>query len=251
MNDTDYKPNPSDPTDRTIQQLWREVASLKELFESKLSSMSKAIDVAHSDIVRVPTDVQEAVGALKELQQEKFSAAINDRQLMREVIETRLNGMDKAITLLQTASDKFPERIDEKISALEKVHGEKFESTDKQFFERDVRTQQAAEGQTTAVNAALQAQKESAQKQAEAFGEATQKAETQFTKQIDQQGELLRTEVRGLVTQINELKDRFNRGEGTSVGAAANKTDNRLLFGVLIAAVGMIIGIIGLIIRLN
>jgi len=64
----------SDPSTLTTQQLWREVLNLRELLESRISSIEKSIQVAHEDLVRVPTDVQKQVGNLKQLHEEKFNS---------------------------------------------------------------------------------------------------------------------------------------------------------------------------------
>jgi len=75
----------SDPSSLTTQQLWREVLNLRELMEarvagieeltkSRISAIEKSIEVAHDDLVRVPTDVQKQVGNLRDLHEEKFHA---------------------------------------------------------------------------------------------------------------------------------------------------------------------------------
>jgi hypothetical protein len=207
---------PSDPSALTTSQLWREIAALKELLETRLTAMDKAIRVAHEDLTRVPTDVQERIANLKELHAEKFLA------------------------------------IDKELSDRAALRDEKFAGVQKQFDERDIRSQHSEAAATTAVNAALSAQKELSSKQAESFSEATQKSEQQFTKQIDLQGELLRTEVKGLVTQIDEVKERLNRGEGIGEGSAANKIDHRASTSLIVAMCGLgvavVLGIAGIII---
>src|ERR1700722_8973849 len=71
----------------------------------------------------------------------------------REVLETRLAGMDKAIELLQKTTDVLPAQIRNEVKQLEALHSEKFRSIeaqivthlggiDKQFAERDKRTEQ-------------------------------------------------------------------------------------------------------------
>lgn len=57
----------SDPSALTTQVIWREIAALKELLTSELEGVKKSIDVAHDDLVRVPTDVQEQVGNVHQL----------------------------------------------------------------------------------------------------------------------------------------------------------------------------------------
>lgn len=61
-----------DPSTLTTQMTYREISSLKELLTSELNGVKRAIDVAHLDLVRVPTEVQKQVGSLKELLFEKI-----------------------------------------------------------------------------------------------------------------------------------------------------------------------------------
>jgi hypothetical protein len=237
------------------EAIWREMAALKELFLTRTDSIEKSIEVAHENLVRIPTETQKAVAALKELQDAKidgnrtecknqFKAAEQASLLVRSIIETRLNGNDTAIKLLQDTTDKFPARIDEKIVALKEVHQEKFESIQLQFLERDVRTEQSAQSTKTAVDAALAAQEKSFGKQGETFSASTAKTEESFTKQIDQLGALLQSAVKSLEDKISDLKDRFNRGEGRSEGidkqvVVQNTADNKNQW-----LIGIIIGII-------
>lgn len=156
---------------------------------------------------------------------------------LREVIETRLDGMDKAIQLLQAASDKFPERIDEKISALQGVQDERFRSIDKQFVERDVRTEQNATQTKVAVDAALQAAEKAVGKQQEAFSLATDKQEASVTKQIDAIVKLIETNFNALLIQLNDQKERITRieskGEGVQVAQTTHQTSVRDIVGII------------------
>jgi len=89
----------TDPSSLTTQQLWREIASLKELLMSRINSVEKAIEVAHEDLVRVPTDVQKSVITLKELHDEKF-AGINQRFLDNKL------ALDAAFKSVQDGNQK-------------------------------------------------------------------------------------------------------------------------------------------------
>jgi hypothetical protein len=182
-----------DPTIRTLQQLQREVSALKELHDVRLAGMDKAIQVAHDDLVRVPTDVQKAVGALKDLLQETF-----------------------------------------------KVHNEKFESVQKQFGERDTRTEKIADLSQKALDAALLTAEKAVGKQSEAFAAATAKSEAAFTKQIDGITQLLNTGVKSLDDKIALLNKRMDLKEGQSSGFSAG-------WGILVAAVGAL-GVIAMIV---
>lgn len=65
--------NQLDPTSRTIEQMQREISHLKELLLQRSDSMQTAIDTAHEDLVRVPTEVMKAIGGLKELLETKIN----------------------------------------------------------------------------------------------------------------------------------------------------------------------------------
>lgn len=149
---------------------------------------------------------------------------------LKELFEARLDGMDKAVVILQDIANRSPS-----VNEVYLQHEEKFNGIQTQFRERDVRVEQTARDTKTAVDAALAAQEKAVGKQNETFAAATSKSESAFTKQIDQQAELLRTEVKGLVTQIDELKNRLNRGEGRGEGVEKKTTDTRLSTGVWIA----------------
>src|SRR6185503_9141316 len=86
-----------DPSVLTTQQLLREISAVRELFEIELTGQSETSNA-------------------------RF-----------EGITARFQENDKAIRLLQDISDKFPARIDEKITALKEVHEERFASIQKQF----------------------------------------------------------------------------------------------------------------------
>lgn len=176
----------------------------------------------------------------------------------KELSDTRFAGMDKAITLLQVITDRQPQDVDRKITSLQKLHEEKFASVEKQFEERDVRVEQTAKDTKTAVDAALAAQVNSADKQAESFGLSIGKSEAGTTKQIDQMGTLIQSNTKATDDKIADLKERLTRLEGTAAGVAGNRTEERherveaahqqsdfsaWIFGV----VGVVIGLAGVI----
>ena len=70
-----------DPTVLTTEQLLREVETVKEWVQAQLAvrdqrldSIDKATSVFNESLTRVPTDVQNQVGHLKELSDEKFAS---------------------------------------------------------------------------------------------------------------------------------------------------------------------------------
>jgi hypothetical protein len=155
----------------------------------------------------------------------------------REIIETRISGMDRAIELLQRINDGFPALMDAKVGKLKEVHEEKFNSISTQFTERDKRTEQLSLADKTAIAAALQAQKEAAGAQNESNTAANVKTETNFAKLIDQGQALLLEVRRNTEAQINDLKSRMDKGEGHSKGIGDG-------WGYLVGAVGLVWGIV-------
>jgi hypothetical protein len=115
--------------------------------------------------------------------------------------------MDKATTLLNDNMTRVPTEIDQCMLHLKELYDERFvsvratcdgvvdgfehklvsiaESIQKQFEERDVRSRASESAANTAVNAALQAQKEAASAQNEAYAAAIAKSEVATVKQID------------------------------------------------------------------
>ena len=167
---------------------------------------------------------------------------------LREIIEARLNGMDKAIELLQISTDKFSAFVKCEVKQLQELHGEKFNSIATQFQERDKRTEQLSLSDKTAIAAALQAQKEAAGAQNESNAAANVKMETNFAKLIDQQGLLLQEVRRNTDTQINDIKSRQDKGEGgtRAVERTTDKTSSTI--GLVIAgAVAFVVIMTGII----
>lgn len=148
--------NQPDPTARTIDQLRREIAALKEVVFAVVEQVRILIDG-------------------------KF-----------EVITTRLDAGDQATKLLQEDRDKQPARTQaafEQLRSLviEQLNGmqEQFKSIEKQFVERDVRTEQQAIATKTAVDAALQAAEKSVNDKNQSAAEAIAKSETNTADRIN------------------------------------------------------------------
>ena len=167
---------------------------------------------------------------------------------LRELLEARFDGMDRAIRLHAEIIDRVPTERDMAIKHLEELHDEKFGSIALQFAERDVRSEQASDGAKQALDAALLAQKELVAQQNEANSAAAAKAEASFTKQIDQIGTIIQTLEKALDARITELKERIDRGEGSTAGAAGSRSDRRLDTGQVLTTLSVLAAVIGLLI---
>jgi chaperonin cofactor prefoldin len=153
---------------------------------------------------------------------------------VRETIETRIGAMDKAIVLLQTATEKFPHQVEAAVRQLQSLHEEKFRSIAQQFVERDTRAEQTSRDSKVAVDAALQAAKEAVGEQNKSNALAIAKSEATFTKQIDQIGVIIGGMQKGLDDKIDDIKARLQAIE-------SQKKGSNEVWGYLVAAIGIII----------
>jgi hypothetical protein len=174
---------------------------------------------------------------------------------LRELLESRLDAMDRAATVLSETVNRTPTAIQTAVANMEAVYTERFAGVqskfderghtfdvrfhgiEQQFAERDVRTGQAQQASDQALNAALQAAKELVNAQGEASAAAAVKSETSFTKQIDQIGTIISTLEKALDARITELKERIDRGEGTATGGQDATTSARLNVNLVISVV--------------
>jgi len=162
---------------------------------------------------------------------------------LRELIEARLDGMDKAMVLLHIiVTEKFPATVDDAVGRLESLHNEKFNSIKIQFAERDTRTEQTSRDSKVAVDAALQAAKEAVGEQNKSSALAIAKSEASTTKQIDQIGLTIGAMSKGFDDKIVDLKDRVNGMENRGQGQSQ-------MWGYVVGAVGILIAIASVVIH--
>ncbi len=121
-NDINKQITVLDPSALTTQQLWREIASLKELTFSRIGAVEDSIKVAHEDLVRVPTDVQKQVAGLKELLLNK----IDDRiKLVDEKFglaeSVRIEQKNNLITSITKSEQSFSKLTDQQSNLITSI----------------------------------------------------------------------------------------------------------------------------------
>ena len=167
------------------------------------------------------------------------SRIVTLNQLYREVnlllklVETRLDGMDKAQTIFKDDITRVPTELDRRVATLKELYQEKFESIETQFKERDTRTEQISKQSEVAINAALQAAKEAVEKQNQSSALAISKSEASTTKQIDQIGLQIAAAAKSTDDKFTDLKDRITMLEGQKKGVADG-------WGFLVGAIGLL-----------
>ena len=182
-----------------------------------------------------------------------------DVSALREILQARLDGMDRATvvlsdsvnrtpTIIQTEISHVRELMTEKLSRADSQFTEKFRSVEQQFSERDVRTNQAATASAQALAAALQAAKEAVFEQAQAAAKAAEKTETSTGKQIDLLLSQIKAQGETFGDRLAELKERIDRGEGANTGATDTRTESRLNIGQVLTVISVLAAVIGLLI---
>lgn len=172
-----------------------------------------------------------AIAAVREI----FNAQLEGQQ---NVFETRLDGMDEAIKLLQTILDRVPDQMDTKVEHLGEVvretfqvHLEKFAGVEKQFNERDTRSERESRDNKVAVDAAFAAQKEAASEQNKSNTLAIDKSERATAETLNKQADLFKSTTDALSSQIStsasalsdnivDLKERMTRVESQVTASA-------------------------------
>jgi hypothetical protein len=184
------------------------------------------------------------------------AAEKTDRQIenaimsLRDLVDTRLTAMDKAIVLLQQQANRSP-TIGEVFARFE----ERFVRIDQSFIERDRRTDQLTLASSTAIAAALQAQKEAAGETQKSSSAAIAKSEAATGESIKQLQTLFQTSIAGLSNRIDDVKSRLDKGEGSGLGSREavldhrwEKRDNR---EETVSYRGALYGIIGIVIAIG
>ena len=242
-------PNP-DPTILTREALRDAMENQDKLLESKLETLRKVGDTRHKEI-----DEQLKVRLIQ------FTSLVDSHKTedaLQHAAESALRSTGEArlgeqIKFHETRLNGILEQV-----VLKGVVEEKFAGVDKQFAERDVRSERETTASQLAVNAAFAAQKESATKQDESNQKAIDKSENRMDEKVDKMAELSQTEIRSLTAQIIDLKGRVIQVEGSlssaaiALGAATSNTDRRTgqsNWGITLAfAVGL--GVINLVVVL-
>jgi len=146
---------------------------------------------------------------------------------VKEIYDGEIGGIKASIKLAHEDLVRVPTDVQKQVGNLREIHEEKFHSIEKQFRERDVRSEQQATSTKTAIDAALASQDKSATKQ-----------EASFTKQID-----------GLQTQLQDLKDRVTTVEGIDRGKQNQSQSSGVTMSRMIAGAAVLIALISLLSR--
>lgn len=146
---------------------------------------------------------------------------LTTQQLMREmgalkeIMQTRMDGYDKAIALLQRFADRQP-TIAEVVAST----SEKFGAVQLQLHERDIRFDRAATDTRLAVDAAFAAAKEAVAKSEGAVTKQIDQILAQMTTGMRSLDEKINGSIKTVDDKINDVRERLTAMEGRGTGAS-------------------------------
>ena len=159
---------------------------------------------------------------------EEKDPCVGERDLaaLKDLIETRLEAMDRAQAIFEGNLNRVPTAVQLAIGTLRELTDEKFRGVFEQFALRDKGVKETAELTGLALAAALA----SAEK-------ASGRQNDSFTKQIDLMAETVKTLSSTLNDKLNDLRQTQTLVSGNSAGKTA-------LWGWMAGAVGIVISVV-------
>jgi hypothetical protein len=149
---------------------------------------------------RSSQEVRAASAAERDYTDGKVEALSERLAGMVAVLEERLAGIDKATEVLNQTVNRVPTETQVAIGAVRELYDEKFNSVDKQF-----------RANQTALDAALQAQKEAAGARDESNQKAIDKSEQSTSETITKEAEARAIESRALRDKLDDVTRRLDK----------------------------------------
>ena len=281
----DWRPVP-DPTELTTAavnqvttQYRRDVSALRELIETRLDAMDKAVTEAKGVSARVRSEMAEQIAHLRELNDTQLAGRDKAVELLasnvsiipaeigravdalRELLGARIDGMDIATKLLATQVAEVPTDTDKAINALKQIMAGEIENVRAVTQERFTAVEGTFASNALALTAALAAQKEAASEQNKSNTLAITKSEQATKETIAANAAQTTNSLISQAATISDLKDRLVRIESGGVATAIARTEQREVRGetradragasqiamMIIAAISVMIAIISLV----
>jgi hypothetical protein len=167
-----------------------------------------------------------------------------------QTLSARLDAMDKAQILFDANLNRLPSDTDKQIAHLKSLHEAKFLSVEKQFAERDTRTDQASRDGKVALDAALQAARDAVAEQNRSSALAIAKSDAATDKRIDQIASQISTATNALDGKIADIKDRLVRIEGQALGQDVAKVDKNTSSSFSVSVIGIGLAVVSALIAI-
>jgi len=243
-----------------------EITALAGLLDARIGAMDKATELLAATVGRVPSDTDKQVNALRELLESRINGmdeatkllALNVREVptdidkanraLREVLQGDIrNVQDVATKLLALNVREVPTDIDKANRALREVLQGDIRNVQDVAIEKFLAIDGTFSSNALALTAALAAQKEAAAEQNKSNTLAITKSEVATKEKIDSNAQQTATSLKSLADRLDDLKERVDRGEGSTSGSADTRSEQRLNTGQVIAALAVIVAVVSFI----
>jgi len=178
-----------------------------------------------------------------------WRAAMEDKlQALRDLMTSRLDSMDRASIVLADNVNRVPTLLDRETARLTGLFEEKTSHLRDTLKERDNQAHEDKATAATAVSVALNSLKELINSQNTANAIAIGKAEASVSHDLEALNTLISATKDGLNNEINNLKQRLDRGEGMSRGQKELRQEDHMAAGTIVGMVTGTVGVLALIV---
>jgi hypothetical protein len=167
---------------------------------------------------------------------------------LRELIDARIGAMDKATELLADDLHRVPTILDREIATLERLFDEKTKSLQIKLKERDDQAQQDKATAAAAVKIALDNLRELIALQNSSNAAAIAKSELSTASDLIALDKIINATKDGLSAEINNVKQRLDRGEGAVHGQKELRQEDHLATGSIVGITGAVVALLALVI---
>jgi len=232
------RPNP-DPTLLTTKLVMREIASVRELLEAKITEVNKIIAIYKEEWHRTLDEMKTASECQAKLVSNHFGF-IDERY--GEHKSSNEKGLEDVKAYIRINVDGVRDLVD----SLKQYHAESMDVVTRRFeiLEKDIDRRSA--DNKTAVDNAFLAAKEAVNEQNRSNNLAISKSEAAFSDQIRQMSVNIQTMNNAVTDKIDDVKDRINVLERTSKATEGHGRGISDMWGWMVGVIGIIATVITL-----
>jgi hypothetical protein len=180
-----------------------------------------------------------------------WRASMEDKLVgLRDLLVMRIEAMDKASEVLAGNVNRVPTLLDREVARLQALFDEKTGNIRTAIRERDDQARQDKVTAAAAVELALASLKELISSQNTSNALAIAKAESATAHDLEALNAIISTTKDGLNSEINNLKQRLDRGEGVSRGQKELRQEDHMTAGTVVGITSGVVGIVALVLAL-
>lgn len=169
---------------------------------------------------------------------------------LRDLLITRIEAMDKAAEVLSQNVNRVPTLLDRETSRLTALFDERTGNIRSSIRERDDQARQDKVTASSAAEHALASLKELIASQNSSNALALAKAESSTAHALEALNAIINATKDGLSNEINNLKQRLDRGEGADRGERMATADTHSNIGSISLIIGCFVGVMGIVVAI-